>query len=82
MSNPELLALTRSEQGQNLVRGFKNVVEDLGRTLKGSAPAGAEEFEVGKNVAVTPGKVVFRNELIELIQYAPATPVGAAPSRC
>ncbi len=72
-SNPELLALTRSEQGQNLVRGFKHVVEDLGRTLKGSAPAGTEEFEVGKTVAVTPGKVVFRNELIEVLQYAPAT---------
>ena len=72
-SNPELLALTRSERGQNLVRGFKHVVEDLGRTLKGSAPAGTEEFEVGKTVAVTPGKVVFRNELIEVLQYAPAT---------
>jgi len=72
-SNPELLALTQSQQGQNLVRGFKHVVEDLERTLKGSAPAGVEEFEVGKTVAVTPGKVVFRNELIELIQYAPAT---------
>ena len=72
-SNPELLALTQAEQGQNLVRGFKHVVEDIGRTLKGSAPAGTEEFEVGKNVAVTPGKVVFRNELIEIIQYAPTT---------
>jgi len=72
-SNPELLALTQTEQGQNLVRGFKNVVEDLGRTLKGAAPAGTEEFEVGRNVAVTPGKVVFRNELIELIQYTPTT---------
>jgi len=72
-SNPELLALTRSEQGQNLVRGFKHVVEDIGRTLKGSAPAGTEEFEVGKTVAVTPGKVVFRNDLIEVIQYEPTT---------
>jgi len=71
--NPELLALTRSERGQNLVRGFKLFVDDLERTLKGSAPAGVEEFEVGKTVAVTPGKVVFRNDLIELIQYAPAT---------
>jgi polyhydroxyalkanoate synthase len=79
-SNPELLALTQSEQGQNLVRGFKHMVEDVGRTLKGSAPAGTEEFEVGKTVAATPGKVVFRNELIELIQYAPATPsVHAEP---
>jgi len=79
-SNPELLALTQEEQGQNLVRGFQNVIEDLGRTLKGGAPAGTEEFEVGRNVAVTPGKVVFRNELIELIQYEPATPsVHAEP---
>jgi polyhydroxyalkanoate synthase len=80
LSNPELLAQTREEQGQNLVRGFKNVIEDLGRTLKGNAPAGTDEFEVGRNVALTPGKVVFRNELIELIQYAPTTPsVHAEP---
>jgi polyhydroxyalkanoate synthase subunit PhaC len=79
-SNPELLALTQEEQGQNLARGFQNLIEDLGRTLKGGAPAGTEEFEVGKNVAVTPGKVVFRNELIELIQYTPTTPtVHAEP---
>jgi len=80
LSNPELLALTREEQGQNLARGFQNVVEDLGRTLKGNAPAGTDEFEVGRNVAVTPGKVVLRNELIELIQYSPSTPsVHAEP---
>ena len=72
-SNPELLALTREQHGQNLVRGVKNWVEDLQRTITGGVPAGTEEFEVGKNVAVTPGKVVLRNELIELIQYAPAT---------
>ena len=79
-SNPELLALTQEEQGQNLVRGFKHMIEDIGRTLKGSAPAGTEEFEVGRNIAVTPGKVVLRNELIEVIQYAPATPtVHAEP---
>ena len=72
-SNPELLALTREEQGQNLVRGFQHWVEDLERTLEGSPPAGSEGFVVGESVAVTPGQVVFRNELIELIQYAPAT---------
>ncbi|MDE1948797.1 MAG: polyhydroxyalkanoic acid synthase [Burkholderiales bacterium] len=72
-SNPELLALTESESGQNLVRGFKNLAEDLKRVLEGGAPAGTEDFEVGKTVAVTPGKVVFRNELIELIQYEPTT---------
>ena len=72
-TNPELLALTQAEKGQNLVRGFKHLAEDMRRTLAGVAPVGADEFEVGKHVAVTPGKVVFRNELIELIQYAPTT---------
>ncbi len=72
-SNPELLALTQSEQGQNLARGLENMVDDLRRTLEGTAPAGAEEFAVGETLAVTPGKVVFRNELVELIQYTPTT---------
>ena len=72
-SNPELLALTQAEKGQNLLRGAKNLVEDLKRTFSGMAPVGAEEFEVGKAVAATPGKVVFRNELVELIQYEPTT---------
>jgi polyhydroxyalkanoate synthase len=72
-TNPELLALTQAEGGQNLVRGIKHVIEDVRRTIEGGAPAGTEEFEVGKSVAVTPGKVVFRNELIELIQYSPTT---------
>ncbi len=72
-SNPELLAQTRDEHGQNLVRGFKHAVEDLAHTIEGDAPAGTEAFEVGKTVAVTPGKVVLRNELIELIQYQPTT---------
>ena len=72
-TNPELLALTEAEKGQNLVRGLQHWVDDLRRTLEGGAPAGSEAFEVGRNVAVTPGKVVFRNELIELIQYTPTT---------
>ncbi len=72
-ANPELLALTQAEQGQNLARGMQNWIEDTRRTLEGSAPAGTDAFEVGRNVAVTPGKVVFRNDLIELIQYSPTT---------
>ena len=72
-TNPELLALTREQGGQNLVRGAKNLVEDLQRTIAGAVPAGTEKFEVGKDVAATPGKVVLRNELIELIQYTPTT---------
>jgi len=72
-SNPEVLALTKAEQGQNLVRGLQHLVEDVEVTLGGAAPAGTADFEVGKVLAVTPGKVVFRNELIELIQYTPTT---------
>ncbi len=72
-TNPELLALTQSEQGQNLVRGLQHVIEDARRTVEGMGPAGTEAYEVGKTVAATPGKVVFRNQLIELIQYEPAT---------
>jgi polyhydroxyalkanoate synthase len=72
-SNPEVLALTQAEKGQNLARGLEMFIDDLRRTLEDREPAGAEDFEVGKAVAVTPGKVVFRNELVELIQYEPTT---------
>jgi len=72
-SNPELLALTSAEKGQNLVRGLQNWADDVRRTLDGAAPVGTDAFEVGKTVAVTPGKVVLRNDLIELIQYSPTT---------
>ena len=72
-TNPELLALTKAEQGQNLVRGLQNLAEDVKRLLEGQPPAGTENFELGKVVAATPGKVVLRNALIELIQYTPTT---------
>jgi polyhydroxyalkanoate synthase len=79
-SNPEVQALTQAEHGQNLLRGVQNLVADVQATLGGAPPAGTGEFEVGKTLAVTPGKVVFRNELIELIQYTPTTPtVHAEP---
>ncbi|MBK6599887.1 MAG: alpha/beta fold hydrolase [Proteobacteria bacterium] len=72
-SNPELLEQTRAEAGQNLVRGFSHYVEDLQSMLDKKPAAGTERFEVGRDVAATPGKVVLRNELIELIQYTPTT---------
>ncbi len=79
-TNPEVLEKTQVEGGQNLVRGAQNYLEDLKRTLEGLPPAGTEAFEVGKQVAVTPGQVVFRNALCELIQYSPSTPkVHAEP---
>ena len=73
VTNPELLDMTRTEAGENLVRGFNNWLEDVQRTLEGKGPAGTEKFVLGRDVAATPGKVVLRNELVELIQYAPAT---------
>jgi polyhydroxyalkanoate synthase len=72
-TNPELLNTTRAEAGKNLVRGFGHWLEDVERTLKGKGPSGTDKFVVGRDVAATPGKVVMRNELVELIQYSPAT---------
>ncbi len=72
-TNPELLDTTRAEAGQNLVRGFKNWLEDVERTLGGKGPDGTSAFVVGRDIAATPGKVVMRNALAELIQYGPAT---------
>ena len=73
LGNPEVVERTRAEMGMNLVRGAQNFLEDLERMAAGRGPVGTEAFQVGHNVAVTPGKVVYRNRLIELIQYAPAT---------
>jgi polyhydroxyalkanoate synthase len=72
-TNPELLEQTQKESGQNLQRGMQNFLDDLQRTLNDQKPAGTEGFQVGKNLAVTPGKVVYRNRLIELIQYDAVT---------
>ena len=72
-TNPELMRRTIEKGGQNLVAGFRNMMEDWERRVSGKKPAGTENFKVGKDVAVTPGKVVYRNRLIELIQYAPTT---------
>ena len=72
-ANPEVIGKTVSTGGANLVRGIENWLEDARRTLLREPPVGTEDFVVGKDVAITPGRVVFRNHLIELIQYAPTT---------
>ncbi len=72
-TNPELLDITRAEAGENLVRGFNHWLDDIKRAVGGAAASTAEKFVVGRDVAATPGNVVLRNELIELIQYAPTT---------
>ncbi|HUZ75926.1 MAG TPA: alpha/beta fold hydrolase [Stellaceae bacterium] len=79
-TNPEVLAATLREGGQNLARGAMNFMADWERTVAGRPPVGSEAFEPGENVAVTTGEVVYRNRLIELIQYAPTTrDVNAEP---
>jgi polyhydroxyalkanoate synthase len=71
-TNPEVLALTTKTNGRNLIQGFENLLDRLDRLQRKAPPLGAEAYEVGKQVAITPGKVIYRNRLIELIQYEPA----------
>ncbi|WP_091969716.1 PHA/PHB synthase family protein [Methylobacterium gossipiicola] len=76
MTNPELIRHTLEENGANLVRGMKMLAEDIeaGKgQLRVRQTDPSANFEVGVNMAVTPGEVVFRNDLMELIQYAPTT---------
>ncbi len=72
-TNPEALKKTWDEGGQNLLRGFAHFIEDLDRTVQRKPAPADGDFEVGRNMAVTPGAVVHRNALMELIQYAPTT---------
>jgi polyhydroxyalkanoate synthase len=72
-TNPELLQRTLQTGGQNLLLGLQHLFEDWERAISGKKPVGSEAYVVGRNVAATPGKVIFRNRLIELMQYEPAT---------
>jgi polyhydroxyalkanoate synthase subunit PhaC len=75
-TNPELLRTTLAESGENLVRGLKMLAEDIhaGHGELRIRQSDARAFKLGVNMAATPGKVVFRNALMELIQYEPTTP--------
>jgi polyhydroxyalkanoate synthase len=75
LTNPTVLRRARETSGQNLIEGLKHLLDDLERgkgKLKVSM-VDTEAFEVGRNVASSPGKVVFQNDLMQLIQYAPST---------
>jgi polyhydroxyalkanoate synthase len=72
-TNPELWRETAARGGANLVEGLHRWAADANEMLTGRSDT-ASEFTVGRNLAITPGRVVFRNELIELIQYNPTTP--------
>ncbi len=76
-SNPEVLSIAEQQKGANFVKGFSNLLEDLSAAIYKSPIKNKdhkeEKFQVGKDIAITPGKVIYRNNLIELIQYSPTT---------
>ncbi|MCB9989234.1 MAG: class I poly(R)-hydroxyalkanoic acid synthase [Rhodospirillales bacterium] len=75
LTNPEVLQETINTNGDNLVRGLENMLEDIerGHGELSISTTDYQAFKIGKNLAVTPGRVVFRNDLMELIQYEPLT---------
>ena len=75
LTNPEVLATTRQERGVNLLRGFRQLLEDLdqGDGQLQISMTNRQAFKVGRNLATTPGAVIFENEMMQLIQYAPRT---------
>jgi len=76
LTNPEVLRATFETGGENLIKGLENMLADLergGGHLRISM-SDLKAFKVGTNLAITPGKVVYQNDLIQLIQYAPQTP--------
>jgi polyhydroxyalkanoate synthase subunit PhaC len=75
LTNPEAMRETLSTGGQNLIKGFANLLEDLKRGNGGQLKlkmTDEQAFKIGENIALTPGQVVFQNDLMQLIQYAPA----------
>jgi len=73
LTNPVLQKRIIESGGQCLIEGGKHLLEDMQRMVRGEPPVGTEAFGVGEVLATTPGKVVYRNDLIELIQYEPST---------
>lgn len=71
--NPEVQQATMLEYGFNFIKGLENLADDFKRYQFYEPPEGSENFIIGKNVAVTHGKVIYRNNLMELIQYKPLT---------
>lgn len=75
LTNPEILRETLASNAENLVRGLGNLSEDIQASgdLLNIKQTDLSAFEVGKNLATTPGKIVYQNDIIQLIQYEPAT---------
>ena len=75
MTNPQVLRETIDSRGENLVRGLNNLLDDMDKSdgqlrIKMTDP---DAFTLGENIAITPGQVVYQNDLIQLLQYAPTT---------
>ena len=75
LTNPEVLRKTKESGGENLLRGLNNLLTDLerGRGKLSIRMTDQDAFKLGENIGVSPGKVVFQNELMQLIQYSPST---------
>jgi len=75
MTNPEVLRATIESRGENLINGLKNLLDDLerGKGRLAIKMTDMSAFRIGENIAVTPGKVVYQNDLLQLIQYEPTT---------
>ncbi|TMM51206.1 PHA/PHB synthase family protein [Sulfitobacter sabulilitoris] len=71
ITNPTVLSRTWDEHGENLLRGAQNWIQDFNQLIGQRRRPHCEDFCVGRDIAVTPGEVVFRNRLIELIRYTP-----------
>ena len=74
-TNPEVLTATLASGGQNLLRGLENLLADLerGNGRLAITMTDMKAFRLGENIATTPGKIVYQNELMQLIQYTPST---------
>jgi len=70
-TNPDVMKRTVETKGENLLAGLKNMLADISRGQVTQSPEGA--FELGRNLATTPGKVIYETRLFQLIQYAPTT---------
>jgi polyhydroxyalkanoate synthase len=80
LTNPEIMRQTVTSNAENLVRGMHMLAEDIeaGHGNLRIRQSDSKKFEVGRNLALTPGKVIFENELMQLIQYTPSTPTVLA----
>jgi polyhydroxyalkanoate synthase len=74
LTNPDLLFETVRSGGASLIQGAVNAAEDFKRNINSQPPAGIENFKPGEHLAITKGTVVFKNDLMELIQYDPVKP--------